>query len=528
MNQKPSREGATPSAGQGGSVPHEFPSRSSRRRAARGSHRRTHSSAPAAAGGSVPEPPAPEKSVPPKARRRGAGRSFKRSNTAAKSETLKPRKSLRTRASSLSRPALRPTQAASRKTSPRWYSTMDPRVASLDQSQKGRIHNPRLSMRDYDDAHDATSPSTTLTHLPAIKPVTGSTPIVGKSAARSASGAQTTPPGPTGSQSAASPAKGNPARGSQGEAAPIASAHVPARADTSTAALASAPAEETAHKNAREANLEETESGSSSELKRQESRWWLGAAIVICLLALIAGAIFGFFKLQRPDTESQMLPSDKKTSASPTASPTPSTEPSPVPTVRTTEVPSGLKGSYDAPTATGRLIAIPGQKPAPEGEGKQVAYNLSYEEGMPIDSAAFAESVHNTLNDSRSWPAQGMRFSRTDYQPQVNLQLVTPGTIKKRCAGTVDDGFASCLVGNTVMLNSDRWFNSADAWHDAGGSADEYRAYLLNYFIGLATGKKAADCPGQGEVANVMQSQTYELGGCKPNGWVDPDATEGR
>ncbi|MDK6687704.1 DUF3152 domain-containing protein, partial [Aerococcus sp. UMB8623] len=83
-------------------------------------------------------------------------------------------------------------------------------------------------------------------------------------------------------------------------------------------------------------------------------------------------------------------------------------------------------------------------------------------------------------------------------------------------------------VGNTVLLNSDRWFNSAEVWDKAGGGQDEYRAYLLNYFVGLATGKKQVDCKKPGEVANVMQSQTYELNGCKPNGWVNPDAKKGQ
>lgn len=509
MNEDSPRDGVGRANDAQQSAHREFPSRSSRRRRAAHPHlhHRTGQQPGASRNSSAPLSEQAEKSEA--------------------TDSLQPRRSLRSRAASLSRPTLRPTQASRAASRPHWYGTADPRVKDLSPAQKARIRNPRLSMRDHDDAYDATSPTTTLTHMPAIKPITGATPIISTKRSNSspATSSEGDPAPSRASRAGSSPAVASaPAAAKQDQDDTGAKAAPPAVAATA-AASSSTPVEKPAEKVAGDA-------GSSAELKRQESRWWLGASIVVCLLALIAGVVFGFFKLAKPNTEAQVLPSDKTTSASasetPSPSPSPSPEPTPIPTVRTTEVPSGLKGTYTPPASTGRMIAIPGQKAAPEGDGQQIAYDLSYEQGMPIDPNVFANSVHSTLNDNRSWPAQGMRFVRTDYQPQVSLRLVSPNTIKKECAGTVDDGFASCLVGNRVLLNSDRWFTSAKPWDQAGGGQDEYRAYLLNYFVGLATGKKQVDCKKSGEVANVMQSQTYELNGCKPNGWVNPDAKKGQ
>ena len=200
--------------------------------------------------------------------------------------------------------------------------------------------------------------------MPAIKPITGATPIISTKRSNSspASSSEGDPTPTRDPKAGSSPAVASAPAAAKQDQDDTAVKAAPLAAAATAAAPSSTPVEKPAETAADDA-------GSSAELKRQESRWWLGASIVVCLLALIAGAVFGFFKLAKPNTEAQVLPSDKTTSASASETPSssPSTEPTPIPTVRTTEVPSGLKGTYTPPAATGRMIAIPGQKAAPEG-----------------------------------------------------------------------------------------------------------------------------------------------------------------
>lgn len=160
MNEDSPRDGVGRANDAQQSAHREFPSRSSRRR--RAAHPHLHHRA----------------GQQPGASRNSSAPLSEQAEKSEATDSLQPRRSLRSRAASLSRPTLRPTQASRAASRPHWYGTADPRVKDLSPAQKARIRNPRLSMRDHDDAYDATSPTTTLTHMPAIKPITGATPII--------------------------------------------------------------------------------------------------------------------------------------------------------------------------------------------------------------------------------------------------------------------------------------------------------------------------------------------------------------
>ncbi|MDO4665945.1 MAG: DUF3152 domain-containing protein [Actinomycetaceae bacterium] len=267
----------------------------------------------------------------------------------------------------------------------------------------------------------------------------------------------------------------------------------------------------------------EYESRSSMRGIVKRGRNWKIPSTIAGVLVAVMIVVLVFFQARHTEVAGQALPDQNARTASATAGgPKPKEAIAPVdPNL----VPSGLTSrTYSTPSSSGKIIAVPGANPAPAGNGAEVSYDVSYEDGLPLDPDLFAKSVHAVLNDGRGWVNRGKRYARSDYQAAYRIQLVTPKTVQAKCSGLVQDGFASCLVGNIAYINSDRWFSASPAWLSAGGSVDEYRAYLLNYFAGLAAKEKLAKCPGAGQVAPVMQPQTYELDGCKPNGWVVPGA----
>src|SRR5690606_19973401 len=57
---------------------------------------------------------------------------------------------------------------------------------------------------------------------------------------------------------------------------------------------------------------------------------------------------------------------------------------------------------------SGKFYAIPGIDKAP-GKGQKFTYRVDVEQGLGLDGELFAEAVHRTLNDDRSWAHNGAR-----------------------------------------------------------------------------------------------------------------------
>jgi hypothetical protein len=188
--------------------------------------------------------------------------------------------------------------------------------------------------------------------------------------------------------------------------------------------------------------------------------------------------------------------------------------PAPPPPVQVPEQGSGRLGVVTV------LAAAP---PGPEESTADVQvmrYIVEVEEEVAADRPAFAAVVNATLNDPRSWAAEGRRFVQVADGPvDFRVTLATPSTVDQLCLPLVTGGTLSCWDGERAMLNALRWYNGAEAY---GTDLDTYRIYLVNHEVGHGLGQRHEDCPRAGELAPVMMQQTKGVGSCVPNPWPYP------
>ncbi|MFG2829323.1 DUF3152 domain-containing protein [Streptomyces sp. NPDC048434] len=181
-------------------------------------------------------------------------------------------------------------------------------------------------------------------------------------------------------------------------------------------------------------------------------------------------------------------------------------------------------------TAGGRFRPTGGDAKAP-GHGKVLRYRVDIEEGLPLDGKLFAEAVHKTLNDERSWAHGGQRtFQRVGSgDADFVITLASPGTTATWCAksglDTREDN-VSCDSAATdrVMINAYRWAQGAQTYgHD---KMLAYRQMLINHEVGHRLGHNHEVCSRQGALAPVMMQQTKFLttdgATCRPNSWPFP------
>lgn len=182
-----------------------------------------------------------------------------------------------------------------------------------------------------------------------------------------------------------------------------------------------------------------------------------------------------------------------------------------------------LKGSGDFAT-------VPGFQKAP-GKGQLIRYRIDVEKGIGLDPALFADAVHKTLNDPRSWAGQGaMTFERVSSgEARFVITLASPGTTGAWCAKsgldtTVDNVSCDSASTERVMINAFRWAQGSETFGPKAMYA--YRQMLINHEVGHRLGHGHVRCSTPGALAPVMQQQTKSLniGGikCRPNPWVYP------
>ncbi|MBL1088508.1 MULTISPECIES: DUF3152 domain-containing protein [Streptomyces] len=183
-------------------------------------------------------------------------------------------------------------------------------------------------------------------------------------------------------------------------------------------------------------------------------------------------------------------------------------------------------------TASGRFKPVGGDAEAP-GRGKVLRYRVDIEEGLPLDGTLFAEAVHKTLNDDRSWAHGGQRtFQRVASGPaDFVITLASPGTTAKWCAKSGLDTYeenVSCDSAATdrVMINAYRWAQGAQTY--GRDKMHAYRQMLINHEVGHRLGHNHEGCTRQGALAPVMMQQTKFLTTdgvtCRPNSWPYPTA----
>ena len=134
--------------------------------------------------------------------------------------------------------------------------------------------------------------------------------------------------------------------------------------------------------------------------------------------------------------------------------------------------------------------------------------------------AEFTAFVVETLSDDRSWIGRGVGFRLVDEGGLFTITVATPERTDQLCWPLRTNGRFSCAQNGWIVFNSDRWFGATDSWP---ADLETYRRYLVNHEVGhYILGAGHPGCPGSGEPAPIMMQQTKGLGGCEPNGWVDP------
>ena len=160
------------------------------------------------------------------------------------------------------------------------------------------------------------------------------------------------------------------------------------------------------------------------------------------------------------------------------------------------------------------------------GTGPLRRFVVEVEDGIDVDGAGFAEAVEKTLGDPRSWGNGGrMSFQRVGASQaaareyEFRVSLVSPGSMETYCPDVGTGGYTSCRYGERAVINLARW---ATAVPDYQGDVATYREYVVNHEVGHALGNGHEPCPGAGELAPVMQQQTFGLEGCTKNAWPYP------
>jgi len=183
------------------------------------------------------------------------------------------------------------------------------------------------------------------------------------------------------------------------------------------------------------------------------------------------------------------------------------------------DVSAGLLSADVPEVAGGTFVVVPGSDPGP-GTAPVRTVRVEVEQGLAVDGAAFAATVMATLNDPRSWGGDGsMSFARTDGDAEIRVLLASPTTVDALCAPLRTDGEVSCGRAGHAALNLRRWVEATDEY-----ATDKtlYRQYLVNHEVGHLLGHQHERCGGAGQLAPVMQQQSYKVAPCVPNAWPFP------
>lgn len=149
---------------------------------------------------------------------------------------------------------------------------------------------------------------------------------------------------------------------------------------------------------------------------------------------------------------------------------------------------------------------------------RTVTYAVSSRGTITADMNEFMTLTNQTLNDSRGWARLGVRFERVESGGDFTLYLSEASQMTTFSADGCDATY-SCRVGNSVIINQDRWLSATPSWTQGGGSLAEYRHMVVNHEVGHWLGHGHTFCSVPGQPATVMQQQSMSLQGCAPNAW---------
>ncbi len=206
---------------------------------------------------------------------------------------------------------------------------------------------------------------------------------------------------------------------------------------------------------------------------------------------------------------------ERVTNAAPAPAPTASTSQSEEPV----KIPDEARTSIWRSTqkASGELDIATQSLPSTVTTEKTNGFSVEVETSLEMDPNKAARAIHQILNDERGWAGYGKNgFSLvgTDL-PDLRVVIAAPDTVDKLCGADVTKGLDNCQTGDTVVINSDRWFYMVPNFNNL----DEYRAWAINHQVGKWLGQKVGYCNDDGQLAPVMVDQATKLGECLPNAW---------
>jgi hypothetical protein len=160
-------------------------------------------------------------------------------------------------------------------------------------------------------------------------------------------------------------------------------------------------------------------------------------------------------------------------------------------------------------------------------------FRVGVEHGVEETPTSVAAVVDGALRDRRGWTALGaVRFQRVPDGAghDFTILLATSATTARLCAGAgldvvgrgLPSGGVSCRTPGQVILNLSRWRQSVPHFVTEQVPLLTYRRMLVNHEVGHELGLEHQTCPGAGELAPVMQQQSLDLAGCRPNPWPYP------
>lgn len=124
-----------------------------------------------------------------------------------------------------------------------------------------------------------------------------------------------------------------------------------------------------------------------------------------------------------------------------------------------------------------------------------------------------------TYSDIRGWNDNGkIAFRRVTSGCTYNVVIAAPSLMTSY--GAICDDYYNCQVGNSVIVNNDRWLYATDPWNKTGQNIETYRLLIINHETGHRLGfYDNPTCPGAGQPAPVMMQQSIDLKGCVFNEW---------
>ncbi|MDN4471645.1 DUF3152 domain-containing protein [Demequina zhanjiangensis] len=273
--------------------------------------------------------------------------------------------------------------------------------------------------------------------------------------------------------------------------------------------------------------------------------------ILLVIIAFTVGIGAGWVTTQVPGIYRDLTAPEVTPSPLQSASPIPalSVEPSPPPQItRALDEDDATAGVIDLDVpfrADETFSPVIGADEPSEDAGTVRWVRVEMEDGLVVNSVAFADFVMATLNDNRGWANDGkVTFARTEGVADVRLVIASPRTAASLCSdpeavaasGVLVESSTeasaedeeptpaeliseSCAAQGLIVVSLYDWAAGLEVYGDARQDA---RRYLLTHFAGIVLGNPDERCSGG--VAEVMVDQTAMGEGCSVNPWAFPEA----